>query len=52
MKSRKIGWSGHISCMGEMRNAYIIFVRKPEGKRHLEDTVVDGRIVLKWIVEK
>jgi hypothetical protein len=36
-----------------MRNAYKIFVGKPEGKRyHLEDQVVDGRIILKWILKK
>jgi hypothetical protein len=27
--------------MGEMRNAYKILVRKPEGKRPLEDVDID-----------
>jgi len=27
---------GHVAHMGEMRNAYNILVRKPEGKRSLE----------------
>jgi hypothetical protein len=31
-----------------MRNAYKILVRKYEGKRHLEDLVVDGKIILEW----
>jgi hypothetical protein len=35
--------------MGEIRNAYRILIRKPEGKRPLEDTGVRGRIILKWI---
>jgi hypothetical protein len=26
-------WAGHAAYMGEMRNAYNIFVAKPEGKR-------------------
>jgi hypothetical protein len=26
-------WAGHVAFMGEMRNAYDIFIRKPEGKR-------------------
>jgi hypothetical protein len=26
---------GHVACMGEMRNAYKILVRKPERKRPL-----------------
>jgi hypothetical protein len=29
--------------MGEMRNAYKVFVRKSEGKRPLEDLGVYGR---------
>jgi hypothetical protein len=27
-------------------------VRKPEGKRPLEDLVIDWKIILKWIIEK
>jgi hypothetical protein len=27
-----MGWAGHVSCMGEVRNSYNILVRKPEGK--------------------
>jgi hypothetical protein len=26
-------------------------MRKPEGKNHLENLGVDGRIILKWILE-
>jgi hypothetical protein len=28
----------HIACIGEMKNAYKILVRKPEGKRPLKKT--------------
>jgi hypothetical protein len=36
-----------------MRNAYSIFVGKPEGKRdHLEELVIDGKIILEWILRK
>jgi hypothetical protein len=26
-------WAGHVALMGLKRNAYMILVRKPEGKR-------------------
>jgi hypothetical protein len=26
---------GHVACIGEMRHAYLVLVRKPEGKRPL-----------------
>jgi hypothetical protein len=35
IKSRIMKWAGHVAHMGEMRNAYKILVRKPEGKRPL-----------------
>jgi hypothetical protein len=31
IKSRKMRWVGHVTQMGEMRNAYKILVGKPEG---------------------
>jgi hypothetical protein len=33
-----------------VRNAYNTPVRKPEGKSHLRDLGLDGRIILKWIL--
>jgi hypothetical protein len=35
MKSRRMGWAGHVARMGENRNAYRLLVGKPEGKRPL-----------------
>jgi hypothetical protein len=32
-KSRRMGWAGHVERMGEVRNAYNIFVRELEWKR-------------------
>jgi hypothetical protein len=26
-------WKGHAACIGEVRNAYIILDKNPEGKR-------------------
>jgi hypothetical protein len=33
IKSRRIRWTGHVTDMEDMRNAYKILVGKPEGKR-------------------
>jgi hypothetical protein len=38
-----------IARMGEMRNAYKIFIGKPEWKEH-KGVRVDGRIILKFIL--
>jgi hypothetical protein len=38
--------------MGTCRGAYRALVGKPEGRSHLEDPGVDGRIILKWIFER
>jgi hypothetical protein len=35
-----------------MRYAYNVLVGKHEGKNHLEDLDVDGRIMLEWILGK
>jgi hypothetical protein len=38
--------------MGKMRNSYIFLDGKPEGRDHLRDLAVEGRIVLQWILNK
>jgi hypothetical protein len=38
--------------MVEKRGAYRVLVGKPEGKNHLEDPDVDGRIILRYIFRK
>jgi len=45
-------WMGHVAYRGERRGAYRILVRKPEGKNHLEDPGVDGKIILRRIFRK
>ena len=38
--------------MGERRVVYTILVGKPEGRNHLEDLGLDGRIIVRWIFRK
>jgi hypothetical protein len=42
----------HVARMGERRGAYRALVGKPEGRNHLEDPGVGGRIILKWTCER
>jgi hypothetical protein len=48
IKSRRMRWAGHVARMGEGRNVYRVLVGKPEGKDHLEDQGVDGRMGSNW----
>jgi len=52
MQSRRMKWAGHIARIGERRGIYRVLVRKPEGRYHLGDPGVDGRIILRWIFRK
>jgi hypothetical protein len=45
-------WVGHVTCMGEMRNAYIILFGESERKRPLGRPRHSGKIILEWIVGK
>jgi hypothetical protein len=38
--------------MGEGRDAYRSLVGRPEGRNHLGDPGVDGRIISKWTFKK
>jgi hypothetical protein len=35
IKSKRMRWAGHVTCMGEGRNVYRVLVGKHEGKRPL-----------------
>ena len=52
IRSRRLRWAGHVACMGEMRGAYRILVKNLREEDRLEDSDLDGRIILKWIFEK
>jgi hypothetical protein len=49
IKSRRMRCAGHVARMRERRGVYKILVGKPEGKRPLGRSGVDGRIILRWI---
>jgi hypothetical protein len=51
IKSRRTRWAGHVTSMGEMRNAYKILVAKAKGRENSEDLGVDANIILEWILE-
>jgi hypothetical protein len=38
--------------VGDRRGAYRVLVRRPEERDHLEDTGVDGWIILKFFLKK
>jgi hypothetical protein len=42
IKSRRMRWARHVARMGEKMNIYRLLIRKPEGKRPLEDRDVGG----------
>jgi hypothetical protein len=46
MKSRRTRWAGHVTCMGEMRNAYKTLVENLKERIHSEDLYVNGRKLL------
>ena len=52
IKSRRMRWTGHVACMEERRGVYRVLVGKPEGKNHLEDPGIDGRIIVRWNFRK
>jgi hypothetical protein len=43
IKSRRLGWAGHVARMGEKRNVCRILMGKPERKRPL------GRARRRWV---
>jgi hypothetical protein len=52
MKLRRMWWMGYVACRVEKRGVYRVLVKKREGKNHLEDLAVDGKIILRWIFRK
>jgi hypothetical protein len=49
IKSRRMRWAGHVSCMEERKGVYWVLVGKPEGQRPLGRPRRYGRITSKLI---
>jgi len=52
IKSRIIGWAGHVARMRERRCIYRVLVGKPEGKRPLGRSLCRWGMILRWIFRK
>ena len=50
IKSRRMRWAGRVARMGERSGVYRVLVGKPEGRDHLEDPGIDGRVIIRWIL--
>jgi hypothetical protein len=46
LKSRRMKWVGHLARMRDRMGAYGVLVGRPEGRNHLKDLGIDGRIPL------
>jgi len=45
-------WAGHVARVEERRRVYRVLVGKPEGKSHLGDPGVDGKIIFKMDLQE
>jgi hypothetical protein len=52
IESTKSRREEHIACKWEKRNAYTIFVEKPEERGHWEKLDIDGMILFECILRK
>jgi hypothetical protein len=52
IKSRRIRWAGHVSCMVERRDEYRVLVGYMRETGHLEDSDVERMIILIWFFRK
>jgi len=50
IKSRRMGWAGHVARIWEGRGVYRILVGNLGEKDHWRDPGVDGMIIRKWDV--
>ena len=49
IKTRRMGWAGHVTRMGEKRGVYRVLLGNRREGDHWGDLGVDGWIILGWI---
>jgi hypothetical protein len=52
MKLSMVRLGGRVTRLGERKNTYSVSFGKSERKRHLGDISAEGRIILRWILQK
>ena len=52
IKSRRMKWAAHVARMVEKRGVHRVLGGNLRERDHLEDSGVDGRIILRWIFRK
>ena len=52
IKSRRMRWAGHLACTEENRNAYRVWVGKPELRGHLKGLGIEESIILRLMLKK
>jgi hypothetical protein len=52
IKSRRKGWVGHVAFMGKVEVDTGFWSGNLRQRDHLEDSGMDGRIILRWIFRK
>jgi len=51
IKTRRMTWAGHVAHMWEITGACRFWWNNLRKGDHLEDTGVDGRIILRWMLD-
>jgi hypothetical protein len=46
----KLAWAGHVASMVKMVNIQSFWSEYLKGRYHLGDEGMDGRIILRWII--
>jgi hypothetical protein len=52
IKSRRMRWAGHVTRIGETRNAYRILMGSQKERDHWKDQYISGWTIFKWISER